>query len=64
MTRAEASSTNGRKSRGPKTPEGKHIASMNAVTHGLRALTPALTNEDREGLERRGGWRWLYLTSR
>jgi len=42
MTRAEASRNNGRKSRGPKTPEGKRIASMNAVKHGLRALTPAL----------------------
>jgi len=52
MTRAEASRNNGRKSRGPKTPEGKRIASMNGVTHGLRSLTPALTNEDREGLER------------
>ena len=52
MTRAEASRNNSRKSCGPKTPEGKRIASMNAVTHGLRALTPALTNEDREGLER------------
>jgi hypothetical protein len=52
MTRAEASRNNGRKSRGPKTPEGKRKGSMNAVTHGLRSLIPALTNEDREGLER------------
>ena len=37
--RAEASRSNGRKSRGPRTAAGKSCASHNALRHGLAALT-------------------------
>jgi hypothetical protein len=45
--RAEASRSNGRKSRGPRTAAGKSCASRNALRHGLAALTykPALFPE-------------------
>ena len=32
---------------GPKTPEGKMIASLNATKHGLAGNTLVLTNESR-----------------
>jgi hypothetical protein len=37
--KAEASRSNGRKSRGPRTAAGKSCASHNALRHGLAALT-------------------------
>jgi hypothetical protein len=37
--RAEASRSNGRKSRGPRTAAGKSCASHNALRHGLAAFT-------------------------
>lgn len=47
---SEASSTDGRRGKGPKTTEGKARSARNAVKHGLRASTP---------FERRTMPRWL-----
>jgi hypothetical protein len=44
-TRADASRANGRKSRGPITPEGKAISSQNSRTHSLTSGMVCLTNE-------------------
>ena len=44
--RAEASRHNGRKSRGPKTAEGKSRSRFNALNHGMRAKTIVLPGED------------------
>lgn len=46
--RAEASRQNGRRSRGPKTSEGKHHSRRNALKHGLRAETLLLEAGNKE----------------
>jgi hypothetical protein len=53
----EASRTNGAKSRGPTTPEGKNISKFNGVKHGLRAEQVVLPGEDPAEFEaERQGW--------
>src|SRR4029077_3394841 len=43
-----ANRTNAQKSTGAKTPEGKRVASMGRMTHGLTAKTPVLPGESAE----------------
>jgi hypothetical protein len=47
-TRADASRENGRKSRGPITPEGKARSSQNALKHGLSSRQIVIETEDEE----------------
>jgi hypothetical protein len=51
----EANRRNAQKSTGPKTPEGKAVASQNAATHGLTASRAGsrvvIANEDRQAYE-------------
>ncbi len=42
-----ANRQNAQKSTGPRTPQGKRIASQNAATHGLTAAAPVIAGEDR-----------------
>jgi hypothetical protein len=50
--RINASRANGRKSRGPKTPEGKAISSQNRVNHGLFVDRSLLPGEDKKELRK------------
>ena len=46
LRQIEARRANGRRSRGPKTPEGKAIASRNALKHGLYSHNTLLPGQD------------------
>ncbi len=50
--RINSSRANGAKSRGPKTPEGKHNSSLNNLRHGLLAGTVVLEPENTEVFSR------------
>ena len=45
LAQIEANCKNGKLSTGPKTAKGKAAAKMNAVSHGLRSLSPVLPDE-------------------
>jgi hypothetical protein len=45
-----ANRQNARKSTGPKTPEGKAVARLNALKHGLLSQQILLPNEDEASL--------------
>ena len=49
--RIAANRANATRSTGPRTPEGKHKSSLNAVKHGLTAQSSVLPGEDPEHLE-------------
>ena len=54
---AQASRTNGARSRGPKTPTGKNVSKINGLVHGLRAEQVVLPGEDPAEFEaERKGW--------
>jgi hypothetical protein len=50
--RREINRRNSQRSTGPRTPEGKQRARLNALKHGLRAEQFALPGEDQEDLKR------------
>ena len=57
-----ANRRNAQKSTGPRSAEGKRVSSRNAVTHGLRAETLVLLDEDPQALDdRREAWRACLL---
>ncbi len=47
----QASRENGKKSRGPTSPEGKDVSKFNGVTHGLCAVHLILPGEDPAALD-------------
>jgi hypothetical protein len=47
----EANRRNAARSTGPRTPEGKAVASRNATTHGLTARSPVVLDESPEEFE-------------
>lgn len=51
-SRAEQSRINGRRSRGPRTVEGRYVSAMNAFRHGMRARLGVLPDEDEEAYRR------------
>ncbi len=51
---ADANRRNARKSTGPKTPEGKAVARLNAVKHGLLSQDILLPGEDEAALKELG----------
>ena len=51
---SKANRRNALKSSGPKTPEGKNVARLNAVKHGLLSQTVLLPGEDAETLKKLG----------
>ena len=51
----EANRRNAQKSTGPRTEEGKNRSKLNAVTHGGRAETLVLRNEDPAAPSKRDG---------
>ena len=55
---AEANRQNAEKSTGPKTEEGKEIAKLNAVKHGI--LSDAVVIQKGEGQERKEAYLRLY----
>jgi hypothetical protein len=48
----QASRDNGKKSHGPKTPEGKAVSSLNAVKYGFFARDPLLPGEDADAFHK------------
>ncbi len=50
--RSKTSAANGRKSRGPTSPEGKATVSKNAIRHGLTTKHPVLASEDHRPYDR------------
>ena len=62
QAKLEANRRNAAKSTGPRTEAGKRVSSRNAVTHGLRAETLVLGEEDPHELEaRREAWHRCLL---
>ena len=58
----EANRRNAKQSTGPRTEAGKFRSSQNAVTHGLRAESLVVLDEDPQALEdRRVAWRACLL---
>src|SRR5437016_10063718 len=51
IRRLISSKTNGARSLGPATPEGKHRSSRNAVRHGLLARHVVMSDESPEGFQ-------------